>query len=444
MTDSAAGLHSEPVITVGLIENAKQIRLRLGGPYACSGTDLAPGPYESFIEGNAVSLSDAAGKTVLQAGGLTLVPRDVRSCDCTLEDMAIGESFHWQRSCDLSFSGEIILKPGREQTLTVINRIPLERYLESVICSEMSPDNHPEYLKAHCIISRSWLIAQLARKKSPSGGHRTGAGWTDAAAHEQFDVCADDHCQRYHGIARVNAPAQAALRETRGRLLTFAGTVCDTRFSKCCGGITERFSTAWQDMDYPYLTPVADTSGAADFMPPLTGEAAAGFVHARPAVYCNASDPDLLKRLLPDFDRETADFFRWRVVIGQEELQDILSEKTGIRFGAIREAVPLRRGPSGRIYELRIIGEAAERVFGKELEVRRVLSRSHLYSSCFTVQVDGCRAGVPERFILHGAGWGHGVGLCQIGAAVMAGQGRTCSEILQHYFRGTTVSKLYQ
>jgi SpoIID/LytB domain protein len=303
----------------------------------------------------------------------------------------------------------------------------------------MGADCPAEFLKAHCIVSRSWLLAQLENKKNTDFKQKGTACWTDVCAHRHYDVCADDHCQRYHGIDQINDAVKKALQDTRGEVLMHQGAVCDARFSKCCGGITERFSTAWQDSDQPYLQPIFDgperTSG--NTAPVMSESDVRHFIRSAPPVYCNVDDESLLRAVLPDFDRETTGFFRWTVRLSRERLHSLLKQKTGIDFGAVRALEPVARGPSGRMFSLGIRGDKAARVFGKELEIRRILSDTHLYSSCFVVTPD------PEGFVLEGAGWGHGVGMCQIGAAVMARRGMPYTAILSHYFRGAELEKLY-
>ncbi|HKV53143.1 MAG TPA: SpoIID/LytB domain-containing protein [Candidatus Binataceae bacterium] len=326
----------------------------------------------------------------------------------------------------------------REAGLTAINEVPLEDYVTSVISSEMSASCPLELLKAHAVISRSWLWFPKANRFR-SGKVENGVSdrheilrWYGREAHPGFDVCADDHCQRYQGITKAYSPAAAeAVRATSGQFLRYNGAICDARFSKCCGGITERYATAWEDEDIPYLAPVYDgptRSGTCD---------AEEWIKADPPAYCNTVNAALLSRILPGFDQETRDFYRWRVAYSADELADLIRSRLAVDLGPIREMRALARGPSGRIYRLKITGERDYIVIGKELEIRRALSRTHLYSSAFVVDQD---SEGPGRFVLRGAGWGHGVGLCQIGAAVMADQGRDYTEILQHYYRGTTVS----
>jgi stage II sporulation protein D len=333
--------------------------------------------------------------------------------------------------------------------LTVINQLGLEDYLESVIASEMNSLAPREFLKAHAVMSRSWLAAMLARqeKRPPPPPPSPAAGdeirrWYGREDHDNFDVCADDHCQRYQGLPALSeGRAAEAVQATRGLFLVHDGEICDARFHKACGGRTEDFATAWEDKRVPYLTSVSDTDHP---LPPLRAAAdVEKWLRTAPDAYCNTNDLVVLQQILPAFDRETADFYRWQVAYTPTELARLIKAKTGRDLGEICELLPLARGASGRIYRLRITGTKSSLVVGKELEIRRVLSESHLLSSGFTVATEGGPAAIPRRFILRGAGWGHGVGLCQIGAAVMALKGRSAPEILQHYFQGATLRQLY-
>ena len=266
--------------------------------------------------------------------------------------------------------------------------------------------------------------------------------WYDREDHDLFDVCSDDHCQRYQGITKiVSKQAEEAVRETRGMVITYQNEICDARYSKACGGITEEFDTAWDDKRVSYLTSISDAP--VSHQPISTEEEASAWILSEPEVYCNTKDESLLNKILPDFDRETKSFFRWRVEYSRQELEEILRKKSGFDFGTLQEIVTLSRGPSGRISRLKIVGSKKSMVVGKELQIRRWLSRSHLYSSAFVVAVKPYPNGEVERFIFKGAGWGHGVGLCQIGAAVMATKGFSAEEILRHYFRGVEMKKIY-
>ena len=362
----------------------------------------------------------------------------------TLFNVTIGNRFHWERTEDQTFQGDLILRPRKDGRICAINEIALEDYLKSVISSEMSGTAPMEFLKTHAILSRSWLLAGLNRRKKteetsmPKG--KTAKGevirWYDREDHDLFDVCADDHCQRYQGITKIiSEQAEEAVRETRGRVITYQDEICDARYSKACGGLTEEFDTAWDNKRVPYLGSISDAS--VPHRPIGTEEEASRWILSEPEAYCHTKDKRLLEKILPDFDRETKGFFRWTIEYSREELEEILREKSGFDFGTLKEIVPLRRGPSGRISRLKIVGSKMSMVVGKELEIRRWLSRTHLYSSAFLVTVEA------GRFILDGAGWGHGVGLCQIGAAVMATRGFSAEEILRHYFRGIEIKKIY-
>jgi peptidoglycan hydrolase-like amidase len=346
--------------------------------------------------------------------------------------MVIGIGFHWERKERQVFRGavRIIRRAGG---LTVINDLPLEEYVTSVISSEMSASCPLELLKAHAVISRSWLKASnMIVTPPPARDSHEILRWYGREAHPDFDVCADDHCQRYQGITKAFSDAAAeAVRATRGEFLQYGGAICDARFSKACGGITELYSTAWDDRDFAYLRSVDDTPG----VPGESGShSAESFIRTGPPAYCDTRDRDLLARILPGFDQETRDFYRWRVEYSPEELGDLVKARLGVDLGPIRDMESLARGPSGRIYRLKITGAKDYVIVGKELEIRRALSRSHLYSSAFVVDKEA------GKFVLRGAGWGHGVGLCQIGAAVMASQGKGYREILAHYYRDSEVS----
>ena len=371
----------------------------------------------------------------------------------TLFNVTIGISFHWERLEDQTFQGSLVLRQREDGTIAAINEIHLEDYLQSVISSEMNPTAPPEFLRTHAILSRSWLLKTLERKKQIKrttsapiekivGKEKEITRWYEQEDHDLFDVCADDHCQRYQGITKiVSEKAIEAVRETRGRIIAYDNDICDARFSKACGGLTEEFATAWANERIPYLTSVADAPVAHG--PVESEEAAAHWILSEPDAYCNTDDATILEKILPDFDRETTAFFRWKVDYSREELEEILREKSGFDFGTLTEIQPLSRGASGRIYRLRIAGSKRSMVVGKELEIRRWLSRSHLHSSAFIVKTECGPDGEIERFIFHGAGWGHGVGLCQIGAAVMAMKGFTTEDILKHYFPGTRIRNIY-
>jgi stage II sporulation protein D len=404
------------IVSVGLIEGLSTVEVELTGTFRDTfGKSYTPARYRFTSE-------------------LTLTPSDPASCAFALNDVTIGIGFHWERKERQVFRGALRLMK-RDMGLTVINDVTLEDYVTSVISSEMSANCPLELLKAHAVISRSWLWfpkanpSRSVKLQSESFDSREIRRWYGREAHPDFDVCADDHCQRYQGITKAFSPAVAeAVRATVGEFLRYNGAICDARFSKCCGGITERYATAWDDQDVPYLESIYDGPAHSDSYVPET------WIRSAPAAYCNTDDSKLLSRVLPGFDQETRDFYRWQVAYTPDELADLIKARLGAELGPIRDLEALARGPSGRIYRLKITGERDYIIVGKELEIRRALSRTHLYSSAFVVDKDS------DRFVLRGAGWGHGVGLCQIGAAVMANEGKTYTEILQHYYRGTTVS----
>jgi stage II sporulation protein D len=439
----------EPRITVGICDRYPEIRGRMNGLYRPNGTSLTGG-FTARPEGGAVVLGDDLGREILRAPEIRLIA--AREATFTLSDVTIGVRFHWERREEQTFPGNLILQAAGGGKLTAINELPLEEYLASVLSSEMSGEAPAEFLKAHAVASRSWLVAMIRRKGRTSGEERGPertirregeiVRWYDREDHDRFDVCADDHCQRYQGITRLAAGRAAeAVRATRGVLLIRDGEVCDARYHKACGGMTEDYATCWEGKEVSYLTHVSDA--ARPIAPVRTEADAEQWILACPDVYCHTNHPDLLKKILPSFDRETVDFFRWQVSYSREELEGILRAKSGIDFGVLEGITPLERGPSGRIRRLRIGGSKNAVIVGKELEIRRWLSPSHLMSSAFIVTAVRGASGVPARFTLYGAGWGHGVGLCQIGAAVMAEKGFHAEEILRHYFRGAALVKRY-
>ena len=360
-----------------------------------------------------------------------------------LHDVVIGVNFHWQRCENQRFCGELIfiLESGR---LRAVNRLSVEEYLVSVISSEMSATSSLELLKAHTIISRSWLYAQLGRKKCTEAvkgwsNDEEIVRWYDRDDHTLFDFCADDHCQRYQGITRAANPnVRRAVQETADIVLKYDGNVCDARFSKCCGGVTERFSACWENEDKPYLVPLRDDVSEQPIE--LCDEAAArAWIESQPDAFCSNVDKAVLSQVLNGYDCETADFYRWCVRYSQKELSELVARRSGIDFGTIYELLPLERAASGRIVRLKIVGDKAIRVIGKELEIRRSLSESHLYSSAFVVDKELDGESQESYFVIKGAGWGHGVGLCQIGAAVMGEKGYTGEQILSFYYPGATL-----
>lgn len=385
---------------------------------------------------------------------IELRPESEASGSFVLDNVIIGNDFHWQQARTQRYRGGIRLV-AESNSVRLINVIGIEDYLLSVISSEMNASASHEFLKAHAVISRSWVLHLLEQKNSEKKqesyiqtGDNEYTRWYGHEQHKGFDVCADDHCQRYQGLPDVVPETlRSVIDETWGEVLTYGGKVCDARFSKCCGGVSEMFSTCWEDEDVPYLTPVRDSSKG--FETSLSNTMTADlsnesefekWVTSVPDSFCNVQGhdaADLLSKILNDYDKETESFYRWKVEYTQDGLSEIVKNKTGRDIGRILSIVPLERGVSGRLKKIRIEGEKSFLTVGKELEIRRILSESHLLSSAFSVKKES------GKFIFYGAGWGHGVGLCQIGAAVMGEKGYTYRQILSHYYRGTEIKKIW-
>ena len=431
---------TEPEVNVGIM-TADEIHFTLNHKYQAKGEEVIGEQTAKYSNGGILWNGNIYSK-------LTFHPENSEAT-FSINDVTIGLNYHWERHEKQTFKGTLRLIVDEEK-LVVINQLGVEEYLSSVISSEMKSTAPLELLKAHAVISRSWLFYQIQHRNQQDAGFFTFTHkdnefirWYDREDHTLFDVCADDHCQRYQGIGRTITPeALQAVAETRGQVLMSEGDVCDARFSKCCGGVTERFSTCWADEEKSYLQPILDGDGAN--MPDLSNEdEARAWILSEPAVFCNTGDRNLLESVLNDYDNETPDFFRWKVVYSQEEIKRIIEAKRNEEFGDILDIVPLKRGNSGRIYKMLIRGTKHEMIVGKELEIRRTLSDSHLYSSAFIVEKQDIRNGVPAQFTITGAGWGHGVGLCQIGAAVMSENGAGYKEILLHYYQGAEIKKTY-
>ena len=403
----------QPNVTVGIVSGQK-IEFSLNAPYTAKGETIEGRQTVEFSEGGILWRGN-------QYRELTFTPSSV-DASFSLFDVTIGVNFHWERKETQTFLGTLRLVVESDK-ITAINELPVERYLASVISSEMKATAGLELLKAHAVISRSWLLAQM-RHREQTSEHKDGffsfvkkddelIRWYDREDHAIFDVCADDHCQRYQGITKQTSPnVEQALKATRGQILCYGDDICDARFSKCCGGVTEEFQYCWEDTPKPYLVSVDDP-------------------------YCNTNDRAVLSQVLNDYDLETNDFFRWTVEYTVDEISNLVNEKLKDDFGRITDLIPLERGKSGRIWKLKIVGTKKTFTIGKELEIRRALSESHLYSSAFDVEK------TPTGFRLHGKGWGHGVGLCQIGAAVMGQQGFKYDEILLHYYRNAEIKRIY-
>jgi stage II sporulation protein D len=435
----------EPEIKAALLQNYKEARIALCGRFFLSDDRALEGRLTVAVDQGQVALADSSGQEIIRQKEILLVPEG--GAYFTVSDVKIGIDFHWQRSQEQSFRGNLILSACSGSSFNLINGIFLEDYLQSVIASEMSAAAPLEFLKAQAVVARSWLVSMLAKKKMPREvpgikNENEIVVWQDVNDHEGFDVCADDHCQRYQGITGiVSENVHEALKETRGIFLIHNGEVCDARYYKSCGGQTEIFSTAWEDKSPDYLASVSDD--AEQHSPVRSEEEARRWLEGRPAAYCDTGDKALLSEILPSFDQETPDFYRWQVIHTRKELEEILRQKSGIDFGVLRNLEPLERGPSGRIFRLKIEGSKKTMIVGKELEIRRWLSPSHLLSSAFVISAQKNEDGEIHRFVLSGGGWGHGVGLCQIGAAVMASKGFKAEEILTHYFTGAQVKKIY-
>jgi SpoIID/LytB domain protein len=446
----------EPVVAVGVMTGMESVAFELKGAFVNSaGERLEEGSYSAGPWIEEVEIVSEDGRHYFSVSEYRLTPAEP-SASFIVRDVKIGIDFHWEQIQDQEFQGALRIKLEADERLTIINEVPIEAYLTGVISSEMSADSHPELLKAHSVVSRSWLLAQMKpwkkERHKPSfalqtiGGEKRLIRWYDQESHADFDVCADDHCQRYQGVTKAtSATVYEAVRATFGQVLTFDEELCDARYTKSCGGMTESYDAAWEDARFPYLAVSYDGEEfPAGFDLPLTDEAnAERWIRNSPPAFCNTTDASVLGKILPDFNQETTDFYRWRVTIAQDELRELLRAKLGVSFGAVHRLEAVERGASGRIVRLRIVGERETMVIGKELEIRRALSLSHLYSSAFVVESEGLAGCAPTAFTLIGAGWGHGVGLCQIGAALMAERGYDFRRILEHYYRGARLHGLY-
>ena len=403
----------QPNVSVGIVSGQK-IEFALNAPYTAKGETIEGKQTVEFSEGGILWNGN-------QYRELTFTPSSAEA-SFSLFDVTIGVNFHWERKETQTFLGTLRLVVESDQ-ITAINELPVEKYLASVISSEMKATAGLELLKAHAVISRSWLLAQM-RRREDNQEQKNGffsfvkkddelIRWYDREDHTIFDVCADDHCQSYQGITKQTSKhVEKALKETRGQILCYGEEICDARFSKCCGGVTEEFQYCWEDTPKPYLVSIEDP-------------------------FCNTSDKAVLSQVLNDYDQETNDFYRWTVEYTVDEISALVNEKLKDDFGRIVDLIPLERGKSGRIWKLKIVGTKKTFTIGKELEIRRALSETHLYSSAFDVEK------TAKGFRLRGKGWGHGVGLCQIGAAVMGQQGYKYDQILLHYYRNAEIKRIY-
>jgi SpoIID/LytB domain protein len=435
----------EPKIRIGIMYD-KEISFKLNGIYTLhkNGKNYTDTQVIKYLNGKI-----EFDGLIIEPEELIFSPKNYESDSFDLFDVTIGIKFHWERKENQSFKGSLHFL-CEDDKLTAINVLKLEDYLASVISSEMKATSNMELLKAHAVISRSWLMAQVLKGETILASDQAYQSvtenseelirWYDREDHHNFDVCADDHCQRYQGITRQsNKAVLKAIEATKGIILTSDGEICDARFSKCCGGVSETFENVWEPKAHKYLQAITDGEES-DLKLDLRNEVnAESWIQNSPDVFCNNSDKAILSQVLNDYDMETPDFFRWEVRYTQDELSELVNRKTGKDFGRILDLIPIERGLSGRIIKLKIIGEKLSFIIGKELEIRKVLSESHLYSSNFILEKENN----STDFVLKGAGWGHGVGLCQIGAAVMGAKGYSHKEILLHYFKDAELEKRY-
>ena len=435
----------EPRVDVGIMFEP-QIDFVLQGNYLWNSSLVTGSQNAVYSEGKILWNGSAYEELLFE-------PSDSANDSFELLDVTIGINFHWERKENQRFRGALKLIVENNK-LTAVNAISVEDYLISVISSEMSATASMELLKAHAVISRSWLLAQIQKNKEiaeAKSEYTTFSQtedecikWYDREDHVNFDVCADDHCQRYQGITRASTKnVELAVRSTSGQLLMSGEKICDARFSKCCGGAVEEFQYCWEDVKHPYLVKLRDDKSG-EPLPDLTKEdEAVKWIYTSPDAFCNTTDKKILSQVLNNYDQETVNFYRWKVSYSQKELSELILKRSGVDYGEIIDLIPVERGTSGRLVKLKIVGTKRTLTIGKELEIRRTLSTSHLYSSAFVVEKENIINNIPQRFNFIGSGWGHGVGLCQIGAAVMGEQGYTYDKILLHYYVGASINKLY-
>ncbi|MGH6666669.1 SpoIID/LytB domain-containing protein [Bacteroides hominis] len=435
----------EPKVQVGILSEP-QIEFILLNSYHIKGKEIAGRQVVTYVDGQIRWQGHLYDELLFE-------PMHEESDAFELLNVTIGINFHWERKEDQRFMGALKIIVENEK-LTGINVIHVEDYLTSVISSEMSATASLELLKAHAVISRSWLLAQIHKNKAITASQSLYSAftqtdqelirWYDREDHTHFDVCADDHCQRYQGITRASTEmVRQAIAATRGQVLMWEENICDARFSKCCGGAFEEFQYCWEGIKHPYLSKQRDSKTGSG-LPDLRVESEADqWIRTSPEAFCNTKDKKILSQVLNNYDQETTDFYRWKIEYKQDELSELILKRSGIDYGQILDLIPVERGTSGRLVKLKIRGSKRTMTIGKELEIRRTLSTSHLYSSAFVIDKADIVDDVPGRFILTGAGWGHGVGLCQIGAAVMGEQGYSYDTILLHYYIGATIDKLY-
>lgn len=448
------GYDSEPLISVGILSDVK-IKFELYGEYSSFGfKHFFSGIYEAELVNDRIICKGDKDKIEI-TDEIIFEPQEPDNESFLIRDVVIGVKFHWERKEKQRFTHSLKLIKDNGK-ITAVNIVPIEKYLMSVISSEMSAKCSMQMLKATAVVSRSWLLAQIEKSKSIKSEHANYKTvyqtedelirWYDREDHKLFDVCADDHCQRYQGVTKMTSEvARKAVEQTSGVVLLEDGKILDARFSKSCGGISESFENVWEPVKHPSLSAIYDYKFIADdFDDDFSKEInAAKWIKGNPPAFCNTSDPKILNQILLDYDQETKDFYRWKVEFTQSQISDLIKRKSGIDFGLIKDLIPVERGFSSRLVKLKIVGTKKTLIIGKELEIRRTLSETHLYSSAFIVEKIGEVDGVPQNFVLRGAGWGHGAGLCQIGAAVMAEQGYQFDEIATHYFKGAELKKIY-
>lgn len=444
---------TEPWINVGIL-TSNQIKFELYGEFfSLLSNNPLSGVFKAEIKENKIVCSGNSVEIEAE-DEIIFEPSDPVSESFILKDVIIGVKFHWERKEKQRFN--YFLKIIRnDNQLIAINHLPIEAYLTSVISSEMSAKCSFNLLASQAVVARSWLLAQLQNKEKsksldyslyPNKNDDELITWYDRKAHTLFDVCADDHCQRFQGVTKVTTQtAIQAINKTKGIVLLSDGKICDTRYSKSCGGMSESYENVWEPVKYNYLIPVIDYKFEPEYidLDLRKEENAVKWIKSNIPAFCNTTDPKILKQILLDYDQETKDFYRWKVEYSQSQLSNLIKEKLEIEFGDIVDLIPVERGYSARLIKLKIVGTKKTLIIGKELEIRRVLSPTHLYSSAFFVEKQEVIDGIPQKFILHGAGWGHGVGLCQIGAAVMAEKNYLFDEILSHYFPNTVLKKIY-
>lgn len=435
----------QPYVSVGIMQD-EVIEFKLNNNYTTSNGEIVDGEQiVKLVDGMIEWRGALYNELLFTSNGVGTF---------WLKDVTIGVNFHWERKENQKFGGDLkfLVENGK---IAAVNLIGVEDYLTSVISSEMSATASLELLKAHAVISRSWLLAQIEKNKEIADSNKAYCAtieskdelikWYDREDHKNFDVCADDHCQRYQGLTRASTQmVREAIAATWGEVLKSEGKICDARFSKCCGGGVEEFQYCWEPIKYSYLVKLRDGEDSKD-LPDLKVEAnAKRWILSTPDAFCNTSDKKILSQVLNNYDQETVNFYRWKEEYSQQELSKLILDRSGVDYGEIIDLIPIERGTSGRLVKLQIVGTKKSMIIGKELEIRRTLSTSHLYSSAFVVEkVYKEDPNIPVKFILHGAGWGHGVGLCQIGAAVMGEKGYNYRDILLHYYVGANIEKQY-